>query len=106
MPPVEINMSGIPVNGIGGLGLLTVIVFITLVLPQAWWLTVVGVAGGIVLGTMLVLSRRRHGISPDDNGDRSVFHLGASAQAVGATSSEGARPRTPRVLTSVVAQLR
>jgi hypothetical protein len=68
-PRAEINMSGIPVNGIGGLGLVAVSVLMTVVLPEAWWLLVLGVTGGIVLGGVMALARRRHvpsGPSGDD----------------------------------------
>lgn len=67
--PVEVNMSGIPVNGIGGLGLVAVAALMTVVLPAAWWLLVVGASGGVVLGAAMVLARRHHvpsGPSGDD----------------------------------------
>jgi hypothetical protein len=57
---VEINMSGIPVNGIGGLGLVAVAVLMTLVIPAAWWLLMLGAAGGVMLGAVMVLMRRHH----------------------------------------------
>jgi hypothetical protein len=57
--PVAINMSGIPVAGVGGLGLVAVAVLITIVLPAAWWLVLFGAAGGCVVGITLVLMRRR-----------------------------------------------
>jgi hypothetical protein len=66
---VEINMSGIPVKGIGGLGLVAVAVLMTVVLPAAWWLLVLGAAGGVMLGAVMALMRRHHsprGPSGDD----------------------------------------
>ena len=63
LPPVRINVSGIQAEGIGGLGLLSVIIVITLVMPAAWWLAVMGVVGGIVLGGLLVMTHRRYGLS-------------------------------------------
>lgn len=66
---VEINMSGIPVNGIGGLGLVAVAVLMTVVLPEAWWLLVIGALGGIALSVVIVVARRHHvpsGPSGDD----------------------------------------
>jgi len=47
-------------SAVGGLGLLALAVLIMIVLPQAWWLLAIGAAGGIGLGTvMVIISRRR-----------------------------------------------
>jgi hypothetical protein len=67
-PGVEINMSGIPVNGIGGLGLVAGAVLMTVVLPAAWWLLVVGAAGGVILGAVMVVARRSQ-VSSGPSGD-------------------------------------
>ena len=56
---VEINMSGIPVAGVGGAGLVVVALVTTVVFPEARWLLAAGLAGGVVLGTALVLMRQR-----------------------------------------------
>lgn len=58
--PVEINMSGIPVAGIGGLGLVVVALTMTVVFPEARWLEALGVAGGGAIAVALVAIRRRH----------------------------------------------
>jgi hypothetical protein len=63
MPPVAINMSGIPVDGVGGLGLVAIAVLISFVMPAAWWLLVCGVIGGAVIGGYLVFSRRDAGLT-------------------------------------------
>jgi hypothetical protein len=57
-----INMSGIPVNGIGGLGLVAIAILTTIVLPEAWWLVLGGVLGGSVVGAAMVMTRRRYGL--------------------------------------------
>jgi len=59
--PVEINISGIPVAGVGGLGLVAMAVLVSIFMPAARWTMVAGVSGGIVLATILVLVR--HGLS-------------------------------------------
>ena len=67
--PVAINMSGIPVAGIGGLGLVAMAVVVSIFLPAASWTMSAGVGGGIVLAVGLVAFRRRHkstGPSGDD----------------------------------------
>ena len=56
---VEINISRIPVAGVGGLGLLAMAVLVSALVPAAGWLMASGVAGGCLLGTVLVLARRR-----------------------------------------------
>ena len=55
---VEINMSGIPVAGIGGLGLVAMAVLVSVVMPEARGTMLAGVAGGIVLAVILVIARR------------------------------------------------
>ena len=67
--PVQINISGIPVAGVGGLGLVAMAVLVSIVMPAAWWLMVAGMTGGCVLGALLVVARRHsrpHGPSGDD----------------------------------------
>jgi len=56
---VQINISGIPVAGVGGLGLVAIAVLVSVVMPAAGWLMISGVAGGCLLGAVLVLARRR-----------------------------------------------
>ena len=55
---VEINISGIPVAGIGGLGLVAMAVLVSVVMPAARWAMLAGLAGGVVLGVVLVIARR------------------------------------------------
>ena len=64
-----INISGISVSGVGGLGLVAIAALTTWVLPQAWWLVAFGAAGGCMLGLAIVAFRRHHtssGPSGDD----------------------------------------
>ena len=63
-----INISGISVSGVGGLGLVAIAALTTWVLPQAWWLVAIGAAGGCVLGLAIVAFRRHH-TSPGPSGD-------------------------------------
>lgn len=55
---VEINISGIPVAGIGGLGLVAMAVVVAVNMPAAWWTMVAGLTGGVVLAVVLVMARR------------------------------------------------
>jgi hypothetical protein len=65
---VSINMSGIPVSGIGGLGLVAVAALICYVLPAAWWLVAFGAVGGTLTGIAIVAFRRHH-VSAGPSGD-------------------------------------
>jgi hypothetical protein len=56
---VEINISGIPVAGVGGLGLVAIAVLVAVLMPAAGWVMASGVAGGCLLGIVLVMARRR-----------------------------------------------
>ena len=67
--PVQINMSGIPVAGIGGLGLVAMAVLVSVMLPAARSTMLAGLAGGIVLAAALIVARRvwkARGPSGDD----------------------------------------
>jgi sugar phosphate permease len=63
-----INLSGISVSGVGGLGLVAIAALTTWVLPQAWWLVAFGAAGGCFLGLAIVVFRR-HYTPPGPSGD-------------------------------------
>ena len=61
--PVEINISAIPVSGIGGLGLVAMAVLITIVTPELWWIMAIAAVGGVALGVILILDSRHTIIS-------------------------------------------
>lgn len=48
---------------IGEIGLLTMVMLVTMVAPGAWWLIGIGIAGGGVIGTLLVVAGRRHAVN-------------------------------------------
>lgn len=58
-----VNISGSPVSGIGGLGLVAMAVLVSVTSPAAWWMAAIGPAAGVVLGITLVLARRRHPVT-------------------------------------------
>jgi hypothetical protein len=73
--PATINLSGIKVRGIGGLGLLAIIVLITIVMPQAWFFVLAGLTGGVVIGVITIFRRRDRGLAgPGDSAPLSLFH--------------------------------
>lgn len=66
---VEINISGIRVSGVGGLGMVAMATLVSIVMPAAWFTMVLGLAGGLVLAVSLIAYRRHHvpsGPSGDD----------------------------------------
>lgn len=90
--PATINLSGIKVRGVGGLGLLSLIMLVTIALPQAWFLVLAGMVGGGVLGAALVFRRRGRGLSGTD-GSQPLTLFGASKDDHGTPRSvEGDRP--------------
>lgn len=77
---VEINISRIPVAGVGGLGLLAVAVLVSVLMPAAGWLMASGAAGGCLLGTVLVLARRQAGNREPGGRAPSVLFLESPAE--------------------------
>jgi len=67
-PIVSINMSGIQVSGLGGLGLVAVAGLMTYTFPQASWLMAFGAVGGVILACAMVVFRQHH-ISSSPSGD-------------------------------------
>ena len=65
---VEINMSGIRVSGIGGLGMVAMAAWVSVVMPAAGVTTGLGLIGGVLLGVALIAYRRQH-VSKGPSGD-------------------------------------
>lgn len=57
-PIVEVNMSHIPVAGLGGLGLVAAAGAMAYVVPEARLFLAGGAAGGVLVGIMLIVARR------------------------------------------------
>jgi hypothetical protein len=55
----EINISKIPVEGIGGLGLVTAALFVAIAVPALRWLSVAALIGGTAIGLFLIGARNR-----------------------------------------------
>jgi hypothetical protein len=63
-PIVQINMSAIPVAGIGGVGMLALAAIIAAVFIEARWLLLSGFAGGVLFAVLLIAYRRGHSPQP------------------------------------------
>lgn len=58
--PQPINLTGSPIHGVGGLGLVAFGVLVAAFAPETWWLVLaVVLGGGLVGGVMVAISRRR-----------------------------------------------
>ena len=56
--PVAINISRIPVAGLGGLGLVAMAVVVSVFFPAIGWMMAAAVAGGVALAAVIVFARR------------------------------------------------
>ena len=63
---VQINISSIPVAGIGGIGLLVMAVVTAIVFPLVRWVVIGSVLCGALLGSAIIVLRRR---KPPDTSD-------------------------------------
>jgi hypothetical protein len=70
-----VNLTGSPLPGVGGLSLIILGTLMTIVSPQVWWLVLLTILAGIVLGLGLVLLRRRTGLGTADGDHSSLLHL-------------------------------
>ena len=78
--PTLINIAHIPVEGVGGLGMVGAVVIVAVNDSRIGLATIAALVLGIVLALVLVVMRRRTGSLPSAGGgpeDRSVLHLGA-----------------------------
>ena len=57
--PRRFNLGAGPVYGVGGLGLTALGLLVTVVAPQAWWVVLGSMLGGVVLGICAIAIRRR-----------------------------------------------
>jgi hypothetical protein len=63
-PPVTINFGAVKVAGGPGLSLIAIVVAIAFEFPEARWLLMSGLFGGLLLGAAMILVRRRRSLVP------------------------------------------
>lgn len=73
--PATINMSHIPVSGIGGLGLLAMAIGVALILPDGRQLMGWGIVGAAVGAGAFIAWRHLHGGSPFAEHPEETLHL-------------------------------
>ena len=92
--PATMNLRGFRVRGVGGGGLLGIVMLITIVLPQAWFVVATGIGGGVVIGIAMILRRHARGLAgPDDSAPLTLFgvHDTNASVSVHARRSDVAR---------------
>jgi hypothetical protein len=94
----DINMSGIRVAGVGGLGLVVVALVMATYYPEACWLLLMGTIGGVCLGVALVVYRRHRASTPSGD-DPNVLFRAAPAEIRKGPAAE----RTPPDVETLVA---
>lgn len=70
---VAINISGIPVAGVGGLGLVAMAVVVSVFFPAIGWMMAVAVGSGILLAVALVALRRHQKSSGPGGADPKIL---------------------------------
>ena len=86
----NINMSAIPVNGVGGWGMLAIAVVIAIEFPEAHWLLAISAIGGLCLGAALIFWRRGHRTSgPSGDHPDVLFVNGAAPDSARRDSDRG-----------------
>jgi hypothetical protein len=72
--PATMNLRGFRVRGVGGGGLLGIVMLTTFVLPQAWFVVLTGIVGGVAIGVALIVRRHARGLAgPDDSAPLALF---------------------------------
>lgn len=92
--PATMNLRGFRVRGVGGGGLLGIVMLITIVLPQAWFVVAAGIGGGVLIGLAMIVRRHARGLAgPDDSAPLALFgaHDTDVREAVHAPQSDVAR---------------
>jgi hypothetical protein len=54
-----VNLTASPLPGVGGLGLLTLALLVTVVMPAAWLVMLASMLAGIALGIVMIAMQRR-----------------------------------------------
>jgi MFS family permease len=54
----RINLTGTPIEGVGGLSLMALGFLMSAVVPAVWWFVLGGILSGLVLGTAMVMRSR------------------------------------------------
>jgi hypothetical protein len=61
----KVNLTGTPIEGVGGLSAVILGFLLSTVVPDVWWFVVGGIVCGAVLGTAMVYKRRKRPMGTD-----------------------------------------
>ncbi|PYR19721.1 MAG: hypothetical protein DMF98_24370 [Acidobacteria bacterium] len=53
----SINLSASPLPGVGGLGLVSLTMFVTCIVPQAWWAFLASALAGLSVAVVMIAMR-------------------------------------------------
>jgi hypothetical protein len=73
--PRRVNLTASPLPHIGGLGLAALSGLVLLVRPEAGWLFVPALAGGVAFGLTLAMIRRRALLADIEPSDQAILHV-------------------------------
>jgi hypothetical protein len=67
-----VNLTGSPLDGIGGLGLVLLVTLVSVLRPETWWIVLAAMASGVVLGLARIAISRHRLRLPASNGSASL----------------------------------
>ena len=70
----SVNLSASPLPGVGGLGLVSLAMFVTCAVPHAWWVFFASALAGVSLGVVMIAMR------PPSRGPRLTIRPEAAAR--------------------------
>ncbi|HET7698301.1 MAG TPA: hypothetical protein VFK57_21475 [Vicinamibacterales bacterium] len=89
---VSINISAIPVAGIGGLGLVAMAGVVSVFFPAIGWMMAAGIAGGVALAAAIVIARRRIKTRGPSGEDPVILFRGGAPEAAAGDRDSRDRP--------------
>ncbi len=93
--PPTLNMSAIPVAGVGGLGLLGIVAIMAFAFSPARWLLFSGIVGGCLVALALVVARRYRRIgTPRSDRPISLFPTGSEIDDSAPGAEREGKPTT------------
>jgi hypothetical protein len=90
--PVSINISAIPVAGVGGLGLVAMAGVVSVFFPAIGWMMAAGAGSGILLAVALVAFRRIHKAGAPSGGDPVILFRDVTCESHRRDTDSADRP--------------
>ena len=61
----KVNLTGTPIEGVGGISAVILGFLLSTVVPDVWWFVVGGIVCGAILGAAMVIARRKRPMQAD-----------------------------------------